>query len=689
MDQEELKSPELYINRELSLLEFNKRVLAQGGFEHVPLLERLRYLCISCTNLDEFFEVRVSSVKEKAAVSMVSVTPDGMTPTDNLKAISVKAHELVDAQYRMLNDTLIPALAEKQIHFIRRSDFTDVQEKWVHDYFREELLPILTPIGLDPAHPFPRIINKSLTFIVSLKGKDAFGRSISHAVVQAPRSLPRIVQLPPEAEGNGPHDFVFLSSIMHSYVSDLFPGMKVTGCYQFRITRNSDLFVDEEEVDDLLRALEGELMQRNYGHAVRLEVAHDCPDDLVDFLQTEFRLSDDEVYQVNGPVNLNRLSSVCDIVDHPDLKFTPFSPSMPATLEDATDIFHIIQKGDILLHHPFESFRPVVGLLRQAAKDPNVMAIKQTLYRSGPDSAIVNALVKAAENGKEVTVIIELRARFDEAENIALANKLQKAGAHVVYGIVGYKTHAKMMLVIRREGNELRHYAHLGTGNYHARTAKLYTDYGLITADKQITQDVLKVFMQLTGPGMQPQLSKLLQSPFTLHESMWEKIAREENNARNGKPARIIAKMNSLVEAKTIRRLYRAAMAGVEIDLVIRGICCLRPGIEGVSENIRVHSIIGRFLEHTRVAYFENNGKPEVYCGSADWMDRNMFRRVETAFPIENKKLRERIIEELQLYLNDNSQSWQLQSDGEYVLSETGDSEVCSAQLSLLERFAT
>lgn len=683
----DLKQPDLYINRELSLLAFNQRVLAQSRFDHVPLIERLRYLCISCTNLDEFFEVRVSSVKQKMAVSNVSVTADGMTPADNMKAICQQAHELVNLQYETLNEVLIPALRSENIRFIRRGHFSESQEKWIHDYFREELLPILTPIGLDPAHPFPRIINKSLTFIVSLKGKDAFGRSISHAVVQAPRALPRIIQLPPELEGNGTHDFVFLSSIIHSYVSELFPGMKVTGCYQFRITRNSDLFVDEEEVDDLLRALEGELMQRNYGDAVRLEIAHNCPDNLVEFLRTQFKLEKDDVYQVNGPVNLNRLSAVCDLVNRPELKFSPFTPCIPPELDDAADIFNVIQKKDIILHHPYESFTPVIQFLHQAAIDPNVLAIKQTLYRSGPDSAVVNALVKAAEKGKEVTVVIELRARFDEAENIALANKLQKAGAHVVYGIVGYKTHAKMILVVRRVGNKMQHFAHLGTGNYHARTARLYTDYGLLTSNKTICKDVQNVFMQLTGPGQKPELKKLLQSPFTLHERIWEKIAREAEHARQGKPASIIAKMNSLIEPKTIRALYEASIAGVQIKLIVRGICGVRPGIEGVSENIQVVSIIGRFLEHTRVFYFENDGEPEVYGASADWMDRNLFRRVETAFPIDNKKIRERVIEELKLYLADNTQSWELNADGSYQLIEN-EAEACSAQQTLLEKFS-
>jgi len=685
MDAPDLNHPDLYLNRELSLLEFNRRVLAQANLPDVPLLERLRYLCISCTNLDEFFEVRVAAKFQQAAVSKASLTADGMTPTDNLKAISTQAHGLVADQYTMLNDVLIPALENEQILFIRRSDFTTKQEKWVCQYFREELLPILTPIGLDPAHPFPRIINKSLTFIVSLKGRDAFGRSGNMAVVQAPRALPRIVQLPPDEHGNGPYDFVFLSSIIHAYVDELFPGMKVTGCYQFRITRNSDLFVDEEEVDDLLRALEGELMQRQFGDAVRMEIADDCPAELIEFLRHQFGLNKQDVYEVNGPVNLNRLSAVCDTVDRPDLKFAPFTPHIAHELDGAGDVFKVISKQDILLHHPYDSFLPVIDMLLQAAKDPQVLAIKQTLYRSGPKSAVVNALVKAAEAGKEVTVVIELRARFDEAENITLANRLQTAGAHVVYGIVGYKTHAKMILILRREGKKICRYVHLGTGNYHARTAKLYTDYGLLTADKTMANDVHQVFMQLTSPGKTPDLAKLLQSPFTLHDVLWEKIQREEQNAKDGKPAHIIAKMNSLVESKTIRILYQAAMAGVKVDLIIRGISCLRPGIEGISDNIRVISIIGRFLEHTRIFYFENEGNPEVYGASADWMDRNLFRRVEVAFPFEDKKTRARVIDELNIHLKDNIQSWELHNDGQYT-PISNDEEPLSAQRYLLEK---
>lgn len=666
MDIIDLKQPELYFNRELSLLEFSRRVLEQTKDEVTPLIERLRFLCIASTNLDEFFEIRVSGLKQRAELGAVQSGPDNRTPQEVLKAISTQARELVGEQYRVLNDVLIPRLAEQNIRFIRRTEWTEPQEAWVRKYFEESLLPVLSPLGLDPAHPFPRILNKSLNFIVSLEGKDAFGRGAQMAVVQAPRALPRIIQLPPDETGGGPCDFVFLSSVIHAYVDQQFPGMKVNGCYQFRVTRNSDLFVDEEEIDDLLRAVEGELASRRYGAAVRLEVAHDCPDDMVDYLLNKFQLGRDDLYQVNGPVNLNRLSAVCDLVDRPDLKYPGFSSSLPPRLMGNPDLFDVLRRQDVLLHHPFESFLPVVDLLRQAASDPDVLAIKQTLYRTGPESAVVDALVAAAQSGKEVTVIIELRARFDEAANIGLATRLQEAGAHVVYGIVGFKTHAKMILVVRREGRTLRRYVHLGTGNYHPRTARLYTDYGLFTADTVIGEDVHRIFLQLTSVGRASKVRKILQSPFTLHEGMLTRIDRETRHAAEGRAARIIVKINSLVEPQIIQALYKASMAGVRVDLIVRGICCLRPGVPGVSDRIRVRSVVGRFLEHTRVYFFHNGGEPEVFCASADWMERNFFRRVEICFPIESRPLRERVVKELKLYLKDNTQAWVLQSDGTY-----------------------
>ena len=688
MDNTDLQRPELYINRELSQLQFNQRVLEQAMDSSNPLLERLRFLCISCTNLDEFFEIRVAGLKQKLELGSSQGGPDGMSPQETLRAINIHARELVEEQYRLLNEVLIPALAGENIRFIRRSEWSPDQAEWLRHFFRHDLFPVISPLGLDPSHPFPRILNKSLNFIVSLKGKDAFGRNSGMAVVQAPRALPRIIQLPPELEGNGPHDYVFLTSIIHAWMDELFPGMRVEGSWQFRVTRNSDLFVDEEEIDDLLRAMEGELESRRYGDEVRLEVAHNCPENMIEYLLAQFELERDDLYQVNGPVNLNRMQAVYDLVDRADLKFPPFTPGLQEPLTHETDMFELLRRRDILLHHPYESFVPVIDFLRQAAADPQVLAIKQTLYRTGADSPVVSALVMAAQAGKEVTVVIELRARFDEQENITLANRLQKAGAHVVYGVVGYKTHAKMILVVRREGGHLRHYAHLGTGNYHPRTTRLYTDYGLFTSDPEIGEDLHSIFLQLTSMGKVSRLNKLLESPFTLHAALLKKIEREARNAQRGKPARIVAKFNALVEPQIIQALYRAATAGVEIDLIVRGICCLRPGVPEVSERIRVRSIVGRFLEHTRVFHFENGGTPELYCASADWMNRNMFHRVEVAFPIETRKLRNRIMRELQCYLDDNTQAWLLQSDGSYRRLTPGKQEPCSAQQTLLDRLS-
>ena len=682
--------PSLYINRELSLLEFNHRVLEQAKDDANPLLERLRFLCISSTNLDEFFEVRVAGLMQKAEVGSVQVGADQMQATEVLDAISERAHEVVAEQYRVLNDVLIPQLADEGIHFVRRSEWTPRQERWLREYFENELLPVISPMGLDPAHPFPRILNKSLNFIVSLRGKDAFGRSGGTAIVQAPRALPRVIQLPADETGSGSHDFVFLTSVIHTFVEQLFPGMRVRGCYQFRVTRNSDLFVDEEEVDDLLLALEGELASRRYGDGVRLEIADNCPDDMADFLLRKFELSRDSLYQVNGPVNLNRLLAVYDLAERPDLKFAPFHQAIPAGLHPNASIFDTIARRDVVLHHPFDAFTPVLDFLRQAAGDPNVLAVKQTLYRTGPDSPVVDQLVAAAKAGKEVTVVVELRARFDEQENITLANRLQEAGAHVVYGIVGYKTHAKMILVVRREKRGLRNYVHLGTGNYHTKTAKAYTDYGMLSANRSLGQDVHNMFLQLTSLGRVPEMNRLLHSPFTLHAGLMDRIAAERERAAAGGTGRIIAKLNSLVEPKIIAALYEAAAAGVSIDLIVRGMCCLRPGIEGVSDNIRVRSIVGRFLEHTRVYYFHNDGAPEVWLSSADWMERNFFRRVETCFPVENRRIRERVVHDLEVYLADNTQAWLLRSDGRYERAQPAEgASPCTAQLQLLEEAAT
>ncbi len=659
-----LKNPKLYINRELSLLEFNKRVLAQAKDETVPLLERLNYLCISCSNLDEFFEVRVASVIEMAVIDPDTRGIDGLKPSEQLDLISINARHLVEDQYHTLNDILLPKLKEEGINFVRRNEWTEIQRKWLEVYFNEAILPVLTPVGLDSAHPFPRILNKSLNFIISLTGKDAFGRNSGRAVLQAPRSLPRIIKLPSTETNSGENDFVFLSSIIHAFIDQLFHGMNVKGCYQFRVTRNSDFFVDDDAIDDLLLAVEGELAMRNYGDEVRLEIDANCPDETVAFLLARFGMTRERLFLVNGPVNLSRVQEInALILNRPDLKFVPFKPVIPSHLSRQKDIFAAIRRNDILLHQPFESFCPVVEFVRQASTDPDVLAIKQTLYRTGSDSPIVNALVKAARNGKVVTVVIELRARFDEKANIDLAAKLQEAAVHVVYGVVGYKTHAKMCLVLRREGKQLRSYVHLGTGNYHPKTALFYTDYGLFSCDKELGEDVRRVFTQLTSLGKVTKLNKLLQSPFTLHSGLMEKIEREIRHVKNGKPARIIIQVNAVVEPQAIQALYRASQAGVKVQMIVRGMCCLRPNIPGVSENIEVRAIVGRFLEHSRIYAFENDGAQEVYASSADLMNRNMFKRVEICFPIENKKLSQRIWRNLELYLSDNSQAWLLQSD--------------------------
>src|SRR5487761_1028251 len=656
MDAPDLKSPSLYFNRE---------VLAQAFDESVPLLERLRFLCISSSNLDEFFEIRVAGLKQLLELGSGTFAADGLSLEEQLTAIHERAAGLVAEQYRCLNEVLMPALARRGILLLGREDWSPEAEKWLEQYFELEVEPVLSPLGLDPARPFPRIQNKSLNFIVRLEGKDAFGRDSELAIVQAPRSLPRVVPVPVPVESSR-RTLVLLTGIVQAFVQKLFAGIKVVGCYQFRVTRNSDLFVDEEEIDDLRRALEGELAHRRYGAAVRLETSNDCPADIVQFLLRQFTLHEVDTYSVPGPVNLNRLTAVYDLVQRPDLKYPVFTPGVPRRLAGSTDLFACIRQKDVLLHHPYQSFVPVMDFLRQAASDTNVLAIKQTLYRTGSDSPIADALVAAANAGKDVTVIIELRARFDEEANIELSNKLQEAGAHVMYGVVGYKTHAKLAMVVRREPGGIRRYCHLGTGNYHPRTARQYTDYGLFTCDNEVGQDVHELFLQLTSLTQIPKLNRLIQSPFGLHETFIAKLDREVDHARARRPARVIAKMNALVEQQSIEALYRASAAGVKVDLIVRGVCDLRPGVPGVSENISVRSVVGRFLEHSRAFYFENGGEPELYCLSADWMERNFIRRVEVAFPVRRASHRKRILEDLTRYLEDNTQAWRLLPDGAY-----------------------
>jgi len=673
-----------YINKEMSLLEFNRRVLAQAKKDDIPLLERLKYLCISSSNMDEFVEVRLASLYELSREPGMLTTPDALNPKIVIDQLLDMAKEIVEDQYHTLNNILIPELEKERIHFLRRNHWTEQHQQWISRFFAESLQPVLSAVGLDPSHPFPRVLNKSLNFIVSLEGKDAFGRSNGLAIVPVPRSLPRVIKLPPEAT-SGENDFVFLSSILHANVSRLFPGMTVTGCYQFRVTRNTNLVIDEEEVEDLMSALRGELSGRQFGGSIRLEVADNCPRNIIDYLLDRFQLDEKALFQVNGPVNLHRLNAVPDMADRTDLLFSPYAPKTMNTKRKvrnpfklfkrqavAETLFDKIRQKDILLHHPYDAFTPVIDFLQQAATDPNVLAIRMTLYRTGENSKIIKALERAAQNGKEVTAVVELRARFDEDNNIIQAMRLQDAGVHVVYGVVGYKTHAKMILVIRREGDKIQRYTHLGTGNYHHITTRFYTDFGLLTANPEIGNDASKIFQQLTSLGDTKDLDVLLQSPFTLQSSMIAKIQREANNARLGKPARIIAKMNGLEEETIIDALYEASQAGVKIDLIVRGICSLRPGIQGLSENITVTSIIGRFLEHHRIYYFLNNGaEAELFGSSADWMKRNLFARVETCFPVLDPDCFQQIYHEgLSIYLKDNTGAWLLQPDGSYVPKE-------------------
>ncbi len=679
-----------YINRELSLLEFNKRVLAQAKDIDVPLLERLRFLCISCTNLDEFFEIRIAGVKQRMEIGAPAQGPEKLPASAVFEQLHAEVTELVRQQYELLNQTMFPELAAAGVRFVQSEDWTEEQHAWLEEYFNEQVVPVLTPLTFDPSRPFPRVLNKSLNFIVRLQGRDAFGRRRHRGMVQAPRSLPRIIKLPEALSKPGEHNFVFLSSIIRVHVDSLFPGLKVGGCYQFRVTRNSDLYIDEEEVDDLVRALEGQLEASRYGAAVRIEIGHECPEDLQEFLLDHFSLQEQDMFLVEGPVNLNRLATVCDLKDRPELLYRPFAQGLPDELSSDADIFEILTKKNVLLHHPYQSFVPVIDFIATAAKDKNVLAIKQTLYRTGAESPIVDYLVRAARSGKEVTVIIELMARFDEAANIALANRLQEAGAHVVYGLVGFKTHAKMLLVVRREEGRLVRYVHLGTGNYHHATTNVYTDYGYLSSSQRLGEDVHKLFLQLTSLTEAGDLKRMYASPFTLFDALMEKIRRERDNARAGKDARIIAKINSLNETQIIDALYEASQAGVKIDLIVRGICSLRPGVEGLSENIHVRSIVGRFLEHSRVYYFLNDGNEEFYCSSADWMERNLFRRNESCFEIRQKAIRETLRSHLELFLSDNCQAWVLNGDGSYARLAPGKGEErISAQETFLEQLTT
>ncbi len=668
-----LSDPLLYVNPELAQLNFIERVLGQAVDDQVPLLERLRFLCITSLLLDEFFEVRVASLKQLMLHGVAKPGADGLSASGTMSAIRQGVLRLVREQYRVLHEVLTPQLEAEQIRFLLPQDWTGRQRSWLRRYFKNELMPVLSPLGLDTVHPFPRILSKSLTCAVELRGRDAFGREASMALIRAPRSLPRVILIP-RSYSRGPHDFVLLGSVLSAFTADLFPGMEVLGIHQFRVTRNSELLIDEEEIENLASAIEGELMERGFAAAVRLETNSSCPPALEKLLASRFELQTEDLYQYDGPVNLNRLSEAIKLIDRPDLKYPVVKPVIKNYLAGEPDYFSILRRRDVLLHHPYESFQTVLELLRQASRDPNVLAINQTLYRTGADSQIVSLLIDAARNGKDVTVVVELRARFDEEANIGLASRLQSAGVQVVYGVVGRKTHAKMLLIVRRERRRMRRYVHLGTGNYHSGTAALYTDIGLLTSDRQIAEDVHLVFKQFSGLAKLSNLKRLLHAPFTLHKELIAKIRREGKHAKAGKPCGINVKVNALTEPKIIKALYAASRAGVPIRLLVRGMCCLRPGIPGVSETIRVRSVVGRFLEHARVFHFVNAGAREVWCSSADWMGRNLLERVEVAFPIDSKLLQARVIEEcITIPWQDDMAGWDMQPDGSYVVTRALD----------------
>jgi polyphosphate kinase len=653
----------IYLNRELSQLAFNRRVLAQAEDATIPLLERLRYLCIVSNNLDEFFEVRIASLLARESIDGKLVEPPALTAA--LERTSAECHQIVERQYAILNDDILPQLSANGIHLLRHQDRNAAQRAWVKSYFDREVRPLLTPIGLDPAHPFPQVVNKSLNFIIELSGKDAFGRGTGIAIVKAPRVLPRVIRLPDEISGDG-LSFCLLSSIIHAHITDMFTGREVIAYSQFRVTRNSDLWVDEEEVKNLRQALQSELQSRQFGVAVRLEVARNCPPHLAQFLLDQFSISKNRLYAVDGPVNMVRLSELIEHAGQPALRFPTFTQGYPQKLANA-DIFTLLRKQDVLLHHPFQSFLPVLEFIHTAANDPNVVAIKQTIYRTGMNSDLMESLITAAQRGKEVTVIVELMARFDEEANINWADRLERVGAQVVYGVVGLKTHAKLALVLRREEGGLRYYAHLGTGNYHPTTTKFYTDFGLLTAHPALTAEVNEIFIHLTSLTKPKKLQYLWLAPFVLQKEIIKAIRNEAKIARSGRSARIIAKMNALLDESVIRALYAASADGVKIDLIVRGACALKPGVPGLSENIRVRSVIGRFLEHSRIYYFRNDLTHDVYLASADWMNRNLFRRIEVAFPVLDKALKKQIITQgLNPYLKDNTNAWELESDGQY-----------------------
>ncbi len=666
-----LKKP-AFFNREIAWVDFNRRVLALAGNPAIPLLERVRFLTIVSSNLDEFYEIRVAGLLGQIESGVTERTPDGLDPRSTLAAVVSSTHDLVDAQYRCWREELVPALRRERIVFKSREELTKPDLARLAGVFEREILPVLTPLAVDPAHPFPQLTNKGLYVLVRLGDHGvASPEGPRLAIVPVPRMLPRIWRVDAGDSRDG-GTFTFLSFILKSFVGQLFPGDSVRGAWAFRITRNSDLYIDEDEGGNLLKKIEQEIRNLRKGDPVRLEISAGAPDDAVEALLRNLNLDPEHVFRVDGPVNLLRLDALFDLVRRPDLAYRPFSPAEPPGFAQPEHLFEHIAEGDRLLHHPYDSFAPVSDFIRQAARDPQVFAIKQTLYRTAADSPIVEALREAALNGKQVTVLVELKARFDELNNISRAKMLEEAGVHVVYGLVGLKTHCKCCLVVRREAGGLRRYAHLGTGNYNHRTARLYTDLSLFTADPGITAEVADLFNMLTGTARRPRFRHLLVAPFNLHAGILERIRRETANARAGKPARIIAKLNALIDVEVINTLYDASRAGVPVDLLVRGVCALVPGRPGLSENIRVRSLLGRFLEHSRIAFFLNaGGEPDILVGSADWMTRNFVRRVECVFPIRDAALRRRLTQEiLDTLTADTRDAWNLAPDGTYSLAD-------------------
>jgi polyphosphate kinase len=675
-----------FLNRDHSILAFNERVLDLATRPEVPLLERLRFLCIVSSNLDEFFEVR-------AAPHLSTVTLQGegdSEAADVFRALSASAHDIVARQYQLFNDTLMPEFAKHRIHLLSQGERDTAQRRWVKAYFLREVRPLLIPVGLDPSHPFPMVANKSLNFIVRLGGKDAFGRENDIAIVKVPRVLPRVIKIP-HKDTDGKSLFVSLSSVIRAHLTDLFPGRDVLQFSQFRVTRHSDLAVDEEDVLNLRTALRAGLEQRHYGQAVRLEISSGCSEHLATFLQQQFQLPPDAVYRVHGPVNLVRLTQLVDLIDAPDLLFPPYKPSYPQQLMDSESLFEKIKEGDVCIHQPFESFDGVLAFLREAVNDPQVLAIKQTIYRTGTDSELMVLLREAVRRGKEVTVVVELKARFDEEANINWAEMLESIGAQVVYGVVGLKTHAKMLLVTRREGKQLKRYAHLSTGNYNPKTARLYTDVSYLTANPMLTLDVENIFFHLASQSRLPKLRQLVLAPLQLHRKMVEMIEALGAAAASGKETRLIAKMNALTDEGLMRAMIKAGQQGVKIDLIVRGACMLPAQVPGFTENIRVRSIIGRFLEHSRVFYFRAGDQESLYLSSADWMNRNMFGRIELAWPVTDPVLRQRIIDEcLVAYLHDTQDAWDLLPDGTYKrCASLPRSRLQSAQVALMARYSS